>query len=156
MRIIIEDGSEITVLEIPDKVAETVRKRNNYFLAGVDPFAYKIRGQQWQVKRRRCNMCGLCCMDCGEWFLPTVTLPNGKTQCVHLAEEPGTYPDPPHIRYRCSLQGGRGRPFGCCVHYPYPQHVKDCSVRYNVVGSGAQYKTLVLSKSGMRRTAKKK
>jgi hypothetical protein len=133
MRIIIEDGDERTVLDIPEKSAEIIRKRHNYFMAGVDPFAYRIRGQPWKIKHEWCNLCGLCCMDCGVWFFETITLEDGKERCVHLEEEPGTYPEPPHTRYRCSLQGGRGRPFGCCVHYPYPQHVEECEVRYKDV-----------------------
>ena len=110
-------AKKITI-EIPDWALE----RDIHILAGTEHLATAgfIRGTMC-VKKARCNMCGVCCMNPPETFI----FPVVDNRCVHLIQE--------GKQLLCGL--GRFKPLQCCINDPIINEDKDidCPIEYKKV-----------------------
>jgi hypothetical protein len=84
-------------------------KRNIHIFAGIEHVAKRESGV-WYVKKKRCNLCGKCCMD-----VP-VDWPHGYNHetknCIHLVKSNDT-------EYLCNSKGDRN--FSCCYSEGEPE-----------------------------------
>ena len=102
-------------LDLPDWADE----RNIYLMAGLEVVARLHKDGEWEVKTRRCNMCGECCSNLREPFI----FPLIEGRCTYLKKEVGD-----NSRWLCAL--GEHRPFSCSICTPANEH---CTIKYEAL-----------------------
>ena len=70
-------------LEIPD----WTETNHIYILAGQELVAYKYKGEEWKIKKSRCNLCGKCCESFPKVRKDEREPKSINGRCVHLEDK---------------------------------------------------------------------
>jgi len=110
-------------MKITLNVPEWAMERHWYFMAGMEPFAYKLYGEDvLHVKVVRCVACGECCRNLPK-YLPDV---DEQGNCKHLGAC--------GVDNECGYEGrSEQRPFQCSVGLQQKGRTPKCSIEYEIV-----------------------